>query len=228
VEDLLNEGTPQLYIAQGRGPYSKLRVLRHGLGVVEMAVTQMPKKPVKVMTIKGRTDDPYDKYMVVSFQDSTLVLSIGTEKVTQVMDSGLADGERTLHVGIMEDNSYVQVTPKSIIHIKGDASNRKRAKWDSGQGKILKCCSNSRQVAISIEGGQIVYFELDEMSGLLNEVESRLVTDSEIACLDIGDVPEGRQRCRFLAVGYVDKTVKIMSLDPESCLSRISMQALPA
>ena len=81
------------------------------------------------MTIKGRTDDLFDKYMVVSFQSATLVLSIGTEKVTEVKDSGLADNERTLHIGILEDNSYVQVTPKSIIHIKGDATSRKRAKW---------------------------------------------------------------------------------------------------
>ena len=65
------------------------------------------------------------------------------------------------------------------------------------------------------------------MSGMLNEVESRFF-ETEISCLDIGEVPEGRQRCRFLAVGYADKTVKIMSLDPEQCLSRISMQALPA
>jgi splicing factor 3B subunit 3 len=96
------------------------------------------------MTIKGKTDDAFDKYMIVSFQSATLVLSIGTEKVTEVKDSGLADNERTLHVGILEDNSYVQVTPKSIIHIKGDATNRKRAKWESGKGKILKACSNTR------------------------------------------------------------------------------------
>jgi splicing factor 3B subunit 3 len=82
-------------------------------------------------------------------------------------------------------------------------------------------------VALTIEGGQIVYFELDEMTGVLNEVESRFL-DYEITCLDIGEVPEGRQRCRFLAVGFADKTVKIMSLDPESCLSRISIQTVPA
>lgn len=55
------------------------------------------------------------------------------------------------------------------------------------------------------------------MTGSLNEIESRFF-DSEVACIDIASVPEGRQRCRFLAVGYMDKTVKIMSLDPESCL----------
>ena len=72
------------------------------------------------------------------------MLSIGAEKVTEVKDSGLVDNERTLHVGILEDNSYVQVTPKSVIHIKGDVGNRKRAKWETSHGKIIKACSNSR------------------------------------------------------------------------------------
>jgi splicing factor 3B subunit 3 len=72
-----------------------------------MAVTGMPQKPLNVMTIKGKITDQFDKYMIVSFQQSTLVLSIGTEKVSEVKDSGLADNERTLHVGILEDNSYV-------------------------------------------------------------------------------------------------------------------------
>ncbi|CDW71789.1 splicing factor 3b subunit 3 [Stylonychia lemnae] len=227
VEDLTGEGNPQIYLACGRGAQGCLRVLRHGLTVVEMAVTGMPQKPINVMTVKGKIDDIYDKYMIVSFQQQTLVLSIGQEKVTEVKDSGLTDEESTLHVGILQDNSYVQITPKSIIHIKGDPSNRKRAKWDSEKGKIIKACSNQRQVVISIQGGQIVYFELDDMSDTLVEIESRFF-DSEIACIDIAEVPEGRQRCRFLAVGFVDKTVKIMSLDPESCLQRISMQALPA
>ena len=57
---------------------------------------------------------------------------------------------------------------------------------------------------------------------MLNEIESRFY-ETEISCLDLGEVPEGRQRCRFLAVGYLDKTVKVLSLDPESCLQRISM-----
>jgi splicing factor 3B subunit 3 len=84
------------------------------------------------------------------------------------------------------------VTPKSIIHVKGDQTSRKKAKWEAGQSKILRACSNTRQLAISLEGGQIVYFELDEMSGMLNEVESRFFPESEITCLDIGEVPEGR------------------------------------
>jgi len=48
----------------------------------------MPGRPIKVMTLKGDIDDKHDKYMVVSFPDSTLVLSIGGEKVSQVTNSG--------------------------------------------------------------------------------------------------------------------------------------------
>ena len=35
------------------------------------------------------------------------MLSIGTVKVSEVKDSGLADNESTIHIGILEDNSYV-------------------------------------------------------------------------------------------------------------------------
>ena len=44
-------------MACGRGAYGKLRVLRHGLTVIEMAVTGMPQKPLKVMTIRERIED---------------------------------------------------------------------------------------------------------------------------------------------------------------------------
>jgi len=56
-----------MYVACGRGATSSLRVLRHGLAVIEMAVSAMPGKPLKVMTLKGKIEDPHDKYMIVSF-----------------------------------------------------------------------------------------------------------------------------------------------------------------
>ena len=52
-----------------------------------------------------------------------------------------------------------------------------------------------------------------------------MVTDSSM--VDIGNVPSGEQRTRFLAVGLADNTVRIISLDPSDCLTPLSMQALP-
>ena len=40
-------------------------------------------------------------------------------------------------------------------------------------------------------------------------------------------MPQGRTRFKFLVVGFGDSTVRVLSLEPESCLARVSMQALP-
>ena len=65
-----------------------LRILRHGLTAIEMAVSPMPHKPTGIVTVKGKFTDPYDKYMIVSFFNHTLVLSIGEDKVAEEKYSG--------------------------------------------------------------------------------------------------------------------------------------------
>ena len=71
----------------GRGPRSSLRVLRHGLEVSEMAVSELPGNPNNVWTVKTSADDDFDTYIIVSFINATLVLSIG-ETVEEITDSG--------------------------------------------------------------------------------------------------------------------------------------------
>jgi hypothetical protein len=45
-----------------------LRVLRHGLAVIEMAVSPMPEKPLNVLTLKEKHgSNEFDKYLVVSY-----------------------------------------------------------------------------------------------------------------------------------------------------------------
>ena len=38
---------------------------------------------------------------------------------------------------------------------------------------------------------------------------------ADVSCMALGSVPVGEQRCRFLAVGLNDDTVRIISLDPQ-------------
>ena len=59
IADLANEDTPQLYAACGRGPRSTLRVLRHGLEVTEMAVSELPGNPNAVWTVKIRAEGEF-------------------------------------------------------------------------------------------------------------------------------------------------------------------------
>jgi splicing factor 3B subunit 3 len=105
-------------------------------------------------------------------------------------------------------------------------ADRRVNEWRAPNGQtITEAATNSRQIVISLSGGEIVYFELDNM-GQLNEHQERKQMSSNITCLALGEVPEGRQRSRYLAAGCDDQTVRILSLDPDSCLEAISMQAV--
>ena len=53
-----------------------------------MAVSELPGNPNAVWTVKKRSDDEFDAYIIVSFVNATLVLSIGetVEEVTDLID----------------------------------------------------------------------------------------------------------------------------------------------
>jgi splicing factor 3B subunit 3 len=85
--------------------------------------------------------------------------------------------------------------------------------------------TNERQIAVALSSGEIVYFELDT-DGSLAEYEERTEMNGTVTALSLGDIPEGRVRSSFLAVGCDDSTVRILSLDPDSTLESKSVQAL--
>lgn len=109
VADLANEDAPQIYTACGRGPRSSLRVLRHGLEVTEMAVSELPGNPNAVWTVRKTSHDSFDAYIIVSFVNATLVLSIG-DTVEEVTDSGFLGTTPTLACSSLGDDALVQVS----------------------------------------------------------------------------------------------------------------------
>ena len=56
ILDLANEDTPQFYAACGTRARSSLRVLRHGLEVTEMAVSELPSNPNAVWTARRQAE----------------------------------------------------------------------------------------------------------------------------------------------------------------------------
>ena len=106
ISDLKGEGNPQIYSLCAAGPRSSLRVLRHGLSVTELGTSDLPGKPLVLWTVRGNINERNLKYMILSFETSTLVLSIG-EKISIVHDSGIETTTQTLHVNLLEDNAIV-------------------------------------------------------------------------------------------------------------------------
>lgn len=160
----------------------------------------------------------------MSFINATLVLSIG-ETVEEVTDSGFLGTTPTLACHQIGDDALVQIYPEGIRHIRAD---RRVNEWRTAAKKqIVKCAVNQRQVVIALSGGELVYFEMDS-AGQLNEYTDRKEMNGDVLCMALASVPAGEQRTRFLAVGLADETVRVISLDPASCLAPLSMQALPA
>lgn len=229
VSNPLASDSPQIYTACGRGAQSTFRQLRHGLEVSEVVSSDLPGVPNAVWSTKLRKADEYDSYIVLSFVNGTLVLSIG-ETIEEVVDSGFLTSAPTLAVQQLGADAILQVHPHGIRHI---LANKQVNEWatpahDSGERtRIVACTTNERQVVIALDTHEIVYFELD-MDGQLNEYQERRDLGTEIVALSVAAVPEGRQRTPYLAVGCADQTVRIVSLDPDTTLASISVQALTA
>jgi splicing factor 3B subunit 3 len=189
-----------------------------------MAVSELPGNPNAVWTVKKKADDDFDSYIIVSFLNATLVLSIG-ETVEEVTDSGFLGTMPTLCCSQLGENALIQIYPEGIRHIRAD---KRVNEWKAPAKKlIVKCAVNQRQVVIALAGGELVYFEMDT-SGQLNEYTERKDMNTDVICMALASVPVGELRTRFLAVGLSDDTVRIISLDPKDCLSPLASQGLPS
>ena len=158
-----------------------------------------------------------------------------------MQDTGFLSSAPTLAVQQIGADALLQVHPHGIRHVLAD---HRVNQWSAPQGMtIVTATTNKRQVVIALSSAELVYFELD-LDGQLNEYQDRKAMGSTITALSISEVPEGRQRTPYLvcdiisnfipclhlcqAVGCEDQTVRIVSLDPESTLETISLQALTA
>lgn len=224
-----NEVSPQIYTLTGRGPHSTLSILRHGASVTELAVTELPGIPGGIFTIANNNPDILakkqyiDQYIVVSFADATLVLSIG-ETVEEVgKESGLLTNAPTLACSALgTDGAICQVHPSGVRQIH----NGQAKQWHCPGLKRIECASvNETQVIIALAGGEVIYFDFDSISGNLTESAKREM-GADVCSLDVGMIPNGKSRSLFAAVACRDQTVRIVSLEPGKILQQRSSTAL--
>lgn len=215
---------PQIYTTGGQRGDSAFRTLIHGLGVSELVASELPDSPINVWTTKLTDIDQYHHYIVFSFRDRTLVLTIG-DNVEEVSDSGFLLNVSTLAVEQIGQDSVIQIYEGGIRQISQDKMIRE---WEPPYGThVTVATTNNFQIAIALSNNCIVYFELDE-EGQLNEYGEHKELPSAPVAMNIGKVPEGKLRSLFLAIGCEDSTIRILSLDLESTLEPVAMAALTA
>ncbi|GKY94241.1 hypothetical protein MPSEU_000389900 [Mayamaea pseudoterrestris] len=225
-----NEVSPQIYTLTGRGPSSNLRVSRHGASVTELAVSDLPGVPGGVFTIADNSAEAItsggtrnDKYIVVSFADATLVLSVGDSVEEVGKESGFEFDLPTLAASALGiDGAICQVHRNGVRQIQ----NKQAKQWSCpGLKRIEYASVNESQVIIALGGGEVIYFELDPVGGNLIERATRDM-GADVCCVDIGVIPKGRSRSLFAAIGCRDQTVRIVSLEPGNWLNQKSSTSL--
>eukprot|EP00300_Choanocystis_sp_HF-7_P011202 c17356_g1_i1.p1 GENE.c17356_g1_i1~~c17356_g1_i1.p1 ORF type:complete len:1268 (-),score=345.39 c17356_g1_i1:55-3513(-) len=220
IDDLCGEDAKQIFAFCGRGRNSALRVMKHGLPITEIATSTLPSIPNGVWTVRRNVNETVDAFIVVSFAQATIVLSVAESAVQEVTDSGFDNNVSTLFVSLLGDDAMLQIHQNGIRHIR----NGRKQTWDP-PAKILHAAANSRQVVIGLAGGLLYYLELDD-SGMLAEVAKQELS-LDITCIDVALVPAGRTRATFCTVGTVDSAVRILSLEPDNVLNVLAVQKLP-
>jgi splicing factor 3B subunit 3 len=221
-----NEVSPQIYTLAGRGPTASLRILRHGASVTELAVSELPGIPGNIFTIphdEGEEEAGLSKYIVVSFADATLVLSVGDTVEEVGQESRFKTDAPTLACSSLRGNGGLcQIYPDGLRQIKaGQLRN-----WECpGLKRVEFSSANASQALLALAGGEVIYFELDSLSGDLNEMFTKDM-GADVCCLDVGTISSGKSRSLFAAVGCRDQTVKIVSLEPGKFLTQKSSTAL--
>jgi len=219
-----------IYTVCGTGIRSTLRLLQPGIPVSEVAVTELPGRPTGLWSIGDDAGGPFDRYIVVTFVSSTIVLAVG-DNVKEVQDSGFLLSTGTIAAALMADGTLIQVHNRGIRHIRGSAAkgDQRSVEWKPPQNRAIdKASINSRQVVISLSRAandgqsEIIYFELNA-TGQLTEAASTSVS-SLVTALDLGAVPEGRLRSSFLALGCQDCSVQLLSLEPGVTLTDLMQQ----
>ncbi|VEU21630.1 DEKNAAC102703 [Brettanomyces naardenensis] len=218
---------PVIYSLCGSGARSSLKVLNHQLPFTEIVTQELPSKVKSIFSTRTHIGDSYDKFIVISFYDQTLVLSVG-EEVEEAEGSGLLTENSTLDIGQVGSDSLVQIYPGGLKQIFYDESDHpvKEVKWSSPVGiEVLHSSVTNTQVVLALSSRELVYFETDDQDRLI-EYGERKELDSQITSLSLGEVSRGQARFPFILAGGRDQTLTVLNTDPSATLDIVAKEDL--
>lgn len=134
--------------------------------------------------------------------------------------------KKKIHEWDANTNVITSTQPTSTTTTATNTTTTLGTAKNTGNRTIAKCAVNAHQVVIAMTGGELFYFEWDNSTQQLLQVEKKDM-GQEIACLAIAPVMQSN-KSRFLAVGLFDKTIRIVSLNQEDCFHVMTRQALKA
>lgn len=240
------DGEAALLLSTGRGRTASVRGLRRAIGVIDLLDPHpLPSRVFNVFTFKQRVDSVYHGYIVVSFRDRTKVLSVGDANVIETFTSGFHSSSTTLCAGLMATDSFVQVHAQGVRYIPGGRADE-ASEWSPPvPARILAGCCNNGQVIVALSNGNVMCFEVDSQNNALiqlDRIDNAIVPsggnesvslgagdDGAMPAVAIPDVPPGRRRAAFFAVGDgANCKVRIYRLGHDGIADPLGIHVAPA
>ncbi len=236
------QGYQQIVTCSGALANGSLRIIRSGIGMNIQAA-------IDVDGIKGmwslRTSETnmFDKYLVQTFISETRILGIENEEMSEAEIPGFLCDTSTLYCGNVYGNKIVQVVDSSIRLI--DSSSLELIQEISVSPKCITLATgNLHQLVVSISGGEIILYALNESNIFAQQTIAQL--DQDIACvsirsttplsggssdaMDVDNVLNtviaryGMSDSKILAVGmWTDNTVRLLSLPSLTEVLRVNL-----
>lgn len=235
-----------LMLSTGRGQAASVRGIRRGISVIEMSSPHaLSSRITNVFTFKERADDAHHRFIVVSFRDRTKVLIVGDARVEETFTSGFELSVSTIYGGQISRDSFVQIHASGVRFIPGGRVDEATEWIPPVPSRIVAGCCNKGQAVVALSSGTVVYFEIDAERDRLMEMDkisNALVPSGGDGTVSLGagdegttptvaipEVPPGRQRAFFFAVGDgASSKVRLYRIGLDGSAEALGIHVAPA
>ena len=209
---------PEIYSICGIKSRSSLKILHKTIKLNEIITQELPSNILNTFCCKIHKNDKFDKFIILSFFDGSIILKIGDE-VEEAENSGLLDKVSTLNIMQIGDHSIIQIHSngiKQIIYNNNDEIIKSNDWNPSIDLQILKSSCTNNQVCLLLSNGELVYFELQNES--LVEYTMHKNFKSSISHLAF---ISNEHFSKYIIVTCKDKSMHVISTDSKKMLENI-------
>ena len=189
--------------------------------ISSLSNNKIPAQPLKIWAIKKSYEDDFDSLVIISFVNKTLVYEIDQiNKTLKELENNFFETKLpTLHVSIVKDNSFLQVLPNGILHIKTE----KKTTFLKSSSTINCASATNNQLVVGLENKELLYFEFDNT---LNKPDIKVI-GKKISLVEFCPIDEGIFKSKYIAICIDDSTINILSLEKDKLFFMASTMKIP-
>eukprot|EP00117_Sycon_ciliatum_P004057 scpid20029/ scgid8581/ DNA damage-binding protein 1; Damage-specific DNA-binding protein 1 len=209
VVDQDRQGQGSVVTCSGYGHTGSLRVVRSGIGIQEVAVSDTGSTIQGVWAIACGADTDLHSAVVVALIEQTIIVQFTDDELGQMTDGhDFVQSEETIFASNLSFGFIIQVVESQVRLIEATSISMKQ-EWKPPCGMpITAASSNSEQVVVACS--EHLYYLTVSEDGLIEE--SHTVLDNEVSCIDVSVTTAGNRTNLCAIALWKDISVLLLRL----------------